>query len=488
MAAFENTPRSSVNGDALLEVIDVLDQGVALFDADGELTLANASFCTMNPALSDVLSPGLPWGIFLREAVNRGAMTDAVSLRLDAIEAGFAGDPSDLEPVLFPTSQGQVFAYRISQTSDGGFALTQSLRADETLEIDSAREAEALLRLVLEACPTSLTMSRVADGQVIYRSPAATELLGTAKSSFSHFAHAEERADFVTLLLPDAMVDNMRVTCLRADGQPFPADISARLIDYRGEDVIVANIEDLTGELAIQAELDRKKEQLFQSEKLSALGELLAGIAHELNNPLSIIVGNADMLHEELENTEHERRIDKLTQAAHRCVRIVRSFLSLARQEPLDLHPTDPAKLIDAAVEAVSAEADAAGIAVRASYPDDRHEVLADRVQLTQVIINLLINAVHAIQDSGTGDLISIDCVYEQDLLRLCVADNGPGVSDEIKSRIFDPLFTTKDVGKGTGVGLAYCQRIAMAHKGQIRMESNSSGLGAIFTIELPVP
>lgn len=480
-----NPPRAAEG--VMSEVVEALDQGVAVFDADGTLTLANARFRAMYVALSDILKPGLPWTIFLREAVNRGAMTDLVNRQLDALEAGLIDDLGGAEQVQMPSSPGQVYVLRIGQTSDDGFFLTQSLQADEVRRTDAAREAETLLRKVLEACPTSLTMSRVADGQILYRSPAATELLGTAKSSFAHFAHAEERADFVTLLLPDARVDNMRVTCLRADGREFPADISARLIEYRGEDVIVANIEDLTKEIAIQDEMDRQKEQLFQSEKLSALGELLAGIAHELNNPLSIIVGNADILHEELENTGLERRIDKLSQAAHRCVRIVRSFLSLVRQEPLDLRPVDPAKLIEAAVEAVSADAEAARIQLVAKDATDDPEVMVDEVQLVQVVINLLSNAVHAIKGAGKGDRITIDCTHDRAVLRLTVTDNGPGVGDDIKNRIFDPLFTTKDVGKGTGVGLAYCQRIVAAHKGQIRLENSRKGAGAVFTIILPL-
>lgn len=475
------------DSNALNDIVEFLDEGVAIFDADARLSLANASFRAMYPSLSDILRPGMLWNIFLREAVNRGIMSNKVSQRLDAMEAASEGDPSLADPVQMPSSQGHAFTLRIGQLSSGGFTLTQVLSVDENFEIDAAREAEALLRKVLEACPASLTMSRVADGQIIYRSPAATKLLGTAKSSFAHFAHAEERADFVTLLLPDAKVDNMRLTCLRPDGQEFPAVLSARLIDYRGEDVIVASIEDLTGELAVQAELDRQKERLFQSEKLSALGELLAGIAHELNNPLSIIVGNADILQEELENSGHERRIDKLSQAAHRCVRIVRSFLSLARQEPLDLHPVDPAKLIRSAVDAVSAEVEAADLLLQNECRQDHPVVLADEVQLTQVIINLLTNAVHAIQGSGTGDRITVKCSDNGNTFFLSISDNGPGVDDDIKQRIFDPLFTTKDAGKGTGVGLAFCQRIVVAHKGQIRLESASDRKGANFVVELPL-
>lgn len=480
--------RSEPRADAktLHDVVGFLDQGVAIFDADAQLTLANASFLAFYPALSDVLKPGVPWSIFLREAVNRGIMPPTVSQRLDEMEAGFEIDPTFADAVQMPSGRGQVYSIKLGQVAGGGFVLTQSLHVDETHEIDAAREAETLLRKVLEACPASLTMARVADGQIIYRSPAATELLGSAKSSFAHFAHAAERADFVTLLLPDAAVDNMRLTCLRPDGQEFPAVISARLIDYRGEDVIVANIEDLTAELSVQAELDRQKEQLFQSEKLSALGELLAGIAHELNNPLSIIVGNADILQEELENSGFERRISKLSQAAHRCVRIVRSFLSLARQEPLDLRAVDPAKLISGAIDAVSAEAEAAKIRISSEHPENFQLIDADEVQLVQVIINLLTNAIHAIRDSETGDQITIRCDQSASHLHLTITDNGPGISPEIINRIFDPLFTTKDIGKGTGVGLAYCHRIIAAHKGRIRAESTNDRPGATFSIDLP--
>ncbi|MDA5095820.1 ATP-binding protein [Aliiroseovarius sp. KMU-50] len=475
------------DGSALNDIVEFLEQGVAVFDAEANLSLANSTFCAMYPALSDILRPGTPWSIFLREAVNRGAMPLLTSQQLELMEANFDGAQGTTDIVEMPSSQGRSAVLRFGPLSDGGFVLTQSIRMDEASGNDAAREAELLLRKVLEACPASLTMSRVADGQVIYRSPAATELLGTAKSSFAHFAQVEERADFVTLLLPDAKVDNLRVTCLRPDGEAFPAVISARLIDYRGEDVIVASIEDLTTELAVQDELDRQKERLFQSEKLSALGELLAGIAHELNNPLSIIVGNTDILQEELESSPHEQRIDKISQAAYRCVRIIRSFLSLARQERLDLQPLDPARIIRAAADAVSVDLKAAKVQLQHGCSQSYPEILADEVQLTQVLINLLTNAIHAIQETGTGNQIDLNCTQKRKMFILRITDNGPGVDEAIKKRIFDPLFTTKDAGKGTGVGLAFCQRILLAHKGQIRLESAGLGNGASFVLEVPL-
>ncbi|WP_317056660.1 ATP-binding protein [Roseovarius rhodophyticola] len=481
----QNTP-AKVTAKALYEILEKLDQGIAVFDADGTLTLANSSFRKMYPDLADLLRPELPWTIFLREALSNGAMPVPVAKRLDEIESSLDYNRPSADPVLMPSAGGLSYALTMAATSDGGFSLTQSNIRDQSKEIDAAREAETLLRKVLEACPTSLTMSRVTDGQVIYRSPAATELLGSAKSSFSHFAQPEERADFVTALLPDARVDNMRVTGIRASGEHFPADLSARLIDYRGEDVIVSNIEDLTKELAVQAELDRQRDQLFQAEKLSALGELLAGIAHELNNPLSIIAGNAEILHEELENSPQERRVEKLSQAAQRCIRIVRSFLSLAREEPLDLKPLRISELVSNAVEAATQEAERANVILEVDGSQPCSEVIADEVQLTQVLINLLTNGVHAVRDSGVGDQVSIGWTCNGNTLCLRVADNGPGVPDDLKSRIFDPLFTTKQAGKGTGVGLAYCHRIITAHKGQIHLE-NDKAQGAAFVFELPL-
>ncbi|MEM8775386.1 MAG: ATP-binding protein [Pseudomonadota bacterium] len=469
----------------LNEVVDFLDQGLALFDAQAKLTIANSSLRKMYPALPDMLEPGTPWEMFLHEAVNRGAMPLGVGHRLGEIESGLEKN-SLSHTVELPTADGSGFTIRLMATSDGGFALSQALAIDKNEETSAAREAEQLLRKVLEACPTSLTMSRVADGQIIYRSPAATALLGTAKSSFAHFAKVEERADFVTALLPDARVDDMRVTCLRADGEAFPAQVSARLIDYRGEDVIVANIEDLTQELAVKQKLDRQRIQLFQAEKLSSLGELLASVSHELNNPLSIIVGNAEILQEELEHTKLDRRISSLTQAAHRCIRIVRSFLALARQEPLDLKPVDPEKLIDSACDAVRAEAEAAGIGLKVQLAPACPAVEADDVQLTQVVINLLTNAIHAIRDSQNGNEILVRCSFNDSELMVDVSDNGPGVPEELKTRIFDPLFTTKEIGKGTGVGLAYCYRILLAHKGEITLQS-SLGKGACFSVALPL-
>ena len=471
----------------LQDALSGLSEGVALFDADARLRLANRAFCDLNAPLREFLTPGTPWDVILREAEKHGVYAADVCKSLSIIESDLLTGPDDVHHVKLPPDQTGVFVIRMNASSDGGFILTQTEIHNSDGRADAEREVEVLLSKVLEACPACLTMSRVGDGQIIYRSPAATALLGTAKSHFSHFARRADRADFITALLPDARVDDMRVTGMRSDGSEFPAGLSARLIDYRGEDVIVSNMEDLTGILAVQAELAQQRNQVFQAEKMIALGELLAGVAHELNNPLSIIVGNSEMLKEDLENTEHARRIDKLSAAAGRCVKIVRSFLSMARQEPLHPKPTPASRIFANASEAVSKLMTEADVELVVDLPDDLPDLMVDEVQIEQVAINLLTNGTHAIRDSGIGDKIAVTGHADtaSGMVCLSVFDNGPGIDHEIASRIFDPLFTTKDIGKGTGVGLAYCQRVVVAHGGSIRLVRNRPP-GAVFQVLLP--
>lgn len=479
---------SRVLDSLLLDTMAGLSDGVALFDEDGCLLFANTSFIKMNAGISEFLVPGTPWDIVLREAENRGVYPQDICKSLAVFEADLLRSEADVHHVKFKGSLDKLYLTRMNASSDGGFILTQTEMVDDTGRTDAEREVEILLSKVLEACPACLTMSRIGDGQIIYRSPAATALLGSGKSSFLHFAKREERADFITELLPDARVDDLRVTGRRSDGSEFPAGISARLIDYRGEDVIVSSMEDLTSILAVQAELAQQRTQVFQAEKMSALGELLAGVAHELNNPLSIIVGNTEILKEDLEGTEQDARIDKVSVAAERCVKIVRSFLAMARQEPLDPKPNSVHEIFDVALDAIGALASQSDVQIVTDLPDDLPDLMVDEVQIAQVLINLFTNSIHAIEGAGAGDQINVAgyAGAGSDVVRLTVSDNGPGIDGAIVTRIFDPLFTTKDVGKGTGVGLSLCHRVIVAHGGSIRYEP-SRAPGAVFIIELPV-
>ena len=486
-----DAPRDAAAGDGapdlLGEVIDALSEGLAIFDEDGVLVRFNAGFRRMNPAIADILEQSLSWDILLREWVGRGGIPANTRDRLHWMEARLADGDRLVTPLELETG-GQVFEIVMRATETGGFVLVQNDITERRSAEENERAADMLLRQVLEACHANIVMSRVGDGEIIYRTPAATELLGTARQAHAHFASREERADFITALLPDGRVDDMAVTGLSGDGARFPALISARLIDYRGEDVMVSTLVDVSKEVELRRTLAQQREQIFQAEKMSALGELLAGVAHELNNPLSVVVGHALMLCDEDIAPDARRRVEKISEAAERCAKIVKSFLAMARQQPARLVPVDIAETVDIALDALGNGADGLQTPLEAEIAPGLPPVRGDAHQIAQVIINLVGNADQAIRESGQGDRIALRVRHDApaDMVEIRVTDNGPGIPEDIQSRIFDPLFTTKPVGSGTGIGLALCHRIVTAHSGQIRVEPDRK-TGAEIVVRLPV-
>lgn len=474
-------------GDLLAEVIDALTEGLAIFDEMAALVACNAGFRQMNAAIADLLSPGVGWDMLLREWVARGGLPGPTRDRLGWMEARLADGDRMLPPIELETG-GLVMEFAMRATATGGFVLTQTDITDRRLFEESERAADILLRKVLEACPANIVMSRVGDGEIIYRTPAATELLGTAQQAGAHFASREERADFITALLPDGRVDDMPVTGLRADGRRFPGLVSARLIDYRGEDVMVATTIDVSKEMDLRRKLAEQREQIFQAEKMSALGELLAGVAHELNNPLSVVVGHALMLRDENADPEILRRVEKISEAAERCARIVKSFLAMARQQPARLVPVDVAETVELAIDSLQNGAEGLATEIALDLPAGLPPMRGDALQIAQVLINLVTNADQAIRDSGTGDAIRISARHDAraGMIEMTVVDNGPGIPEAIRGRIFDPLFTTKPVGSGTGIGLALCHRIVTGHAGQISVAPDRTG-GATIVVRIPV-
>jgi PAS domain S-box-containing protein len=354
------------------------------------------------------------------------------------------------------------------------------------------REGEEQIRSVVEACPTPVVMTRVADGEIIYGSPALEELFGKGaatetKSARDFFVDPKDRDRYVAALRERGVVDAFEFKLKRADGSEFWGAVSARLIDYQGEEVIVANTVDLTERREVEAEMARQREALHQSEKLSALGELLAGVAHELNNPLSVVVGQALLLKETTTDRRIAERAIKIGNAADRCARIVKTFLAMARRKPSESQAVNMNDVIESALEVTGYTLSAAEIDVSLRLARDLPTIWADSDQLNQVITNLIVNAQHALQEVHGPRKLRIASSYRKAMgeVVIKIKDNGRGISDEILARIFEPFFTTKEVGTGTGIGLAVCHRIVEAHGGKIRVDS-TPGEGASFVIRLP--
>ncbi|HEX9931233.1 MAG TPA: PAS domain S-box protein [Allosphingosinicella sp.] len=243
---------------------------------------------------------------------------------------------------------------------------------------------------------------------------------------------------------------------------------------------------DITERKSSETELARSREALHQSEKLAALGSLLAGVSHELNNPLAAIVGQAEMLEEDAQGTPLEARAKKISAAADRCARIVQTFLAMARRREPDRVPTDPNGLVSAALQITEYALRTSGIAVTTECDPHAPAILGDRDQLHQVLVNLIINAQQALETSDSIDrrLCVRSSVTAAGTVAIDVVDNGPGIPEAVRGRIFEPFFTTKPQGSGTGLGLSFSHGIVSAHGG--RLEVLPSERGATFRIELP--
>ncbi|WP_336978571.1 PAS domain S-box protein [Altererythrobacter fulvus] len=245
---------------------------------------------------------------------------------------------------------------------------------------------------------------------------------------------------------------------------------------------------DISEERKAQADLVASRESLYQAEKLGALGQLLAGVSHELNNPLAIVVGRAAMLKDQLAGTPQEASIDKLRAAAERCGRIVKTFLAMARQSGPQRSLVQLTDLIEAALDLTEYGLASAGIEVSLTAGEDLPLTYADGDQIVQVLINLFVNAQHAMEGLEGEKRLEIEAGRDprSGALYVLVRDTGPGVDEGLATRIFDPFFTTKDVGTGTGMGLPVSRGMIEAQGGVLELAANGPE-GACFRIVLPV-
>jgi len=266
----------------------------------------------------------------------------------------------------------------------------------------------------------------------------------------------------------------------------FTRRVPVRSLDECGELARVFN--QMTENLQqSRTQLEATQAQLLQSEKLSAVGEFVAGVAHELNNPLTAVIGYSEMLKMADLGDNYRRHSEMIFKSAQRCQRIVQQLLSFARPQKPERKPVSLNSLVTAVLEIVNYTLRTSNIELATQFDAKLPLVMADATQIQQVLLNVLNNAYQAIEAQGRpGGRIKITTETAGSRARILIQDNGPGIPEEVMPRIFNPFFTTKGVGKGTGLGLSLCYGIIKEHGGNITPESRY-GEGATFIIELPV-
>ncbi len=235
-------------------------------------------------------------------------------------------------------------------------------------------------------------------------------------------------------------------------------------------------------------ELVRRQQLLVQTHKLQAIGTLTAGVAHELNNPVNNLMLTAESLQEDYAELDDTERLDMVADMVHESERardIVRNLLDFARKSDIDLQPLDVEQLITDTLQLASNQVKLARVRVQGDVEENLPAVHGDRQQLTQVFLNLVLNALDAMGAGGVLT-ISVQKSADRNFVEIAFSDTGAGIPPHQLGSIFDPFFSTKKHGKGTGLGLSVSLGIIKQHGGDLRAESRP-GEGARFTVSLPV-
>jgi len=238
-------------------------------------------------------------------------------------------------------------------------------------------------------------------------------------------------------------------------------------------------------ELTVET-LKTTQAQLIQSEKLSGIGQFVAGVAHELNNPLTSVMGFSELLQQGDANPQQKRHLEMIYKSALRCQKIVQSLLSFSRRHQPERKLVCVNGLVEAALEILQYQLRTSNIEVTTRLDPRLPQAMVDPHQIQQVFLNIINNARQAIETHRPKGAIRISSDTCGTNVRVIIADDGPGIPQENLSKVFDPFFTTKEVGKGTGLGLSLCYGMVREHGGTIKA-SSKLGQGATFTVELPI-
>ena len=368
-----------------------------------------------------------------------------------------------------------------------GRNITGRERSERALRISQASYSASF-----DSAQDAIFVHDLETGAIVDANPSATALFGYTLAEFKRIDIAAlssgeppyTQQDAMAMLARASAGEQLRIEwhSRNKDGRQRWDELSVKRVTIRGQDRILAMARDITEKKRVAEEVSKQREALYQREKLAALGSLLAGVAHELNNPLSVVVARAVMLEEQGGSGTQDAAV-KIRSAAERCARIVRTFLAMARQQQPQRGMIAIDDVVAAALDIASYAMRTSGIEVRLDLCREIPRILADGDQVHQVVLNLIINAQQSLQERPAPRRIGIASRSDPagGMVRLMVSDNGPGVPPSLRARVFEPYFTTKSIGVGTGVGLAVSLGIVEAHGGTITLDCPGPGRGDVY-------
>jgi len=497
--AHRDQNQSALAHSRLTEALDSIDEGFVLYDKNDRMILANRAVKELNPSAAHLMTYGRPRKEILAGFSAGGELINAdewieYSRNVLSGTSSSGGHQFELE-----RADGRVFIVSTARTSEGGSTVTWK-------EVTESKKTEARARAIVGDA-----MEALDEGICLYDSELRFEFcnakyaemtlggienvpaVGTTRRE--SFRQSYERGALAPPaemnMTPDEYIQHgenivksfrKKVRFTTPNGRSL-----ASSYNKTGLGGYLISVSDVTEQFALEAELEQQREIAYQSEKLSAMGELLAGVAHELNNPLSVVVGYSMMMQTAVEDPALKKQVDNIAQAADRCSRIVKAFLSMARQRPMELTQCSMNEALLAALDIVGHRLRKSEVDVHINIDENLPDVEADEDQIIQVFTNLLVNAENALAGQPEPRRLELKSTFDQhnEQAIISIKDSGPGIPADVRSRIFEPFFTTKEIGEGTGIGLAFCHRVVKSHDGQLTVHSQL-GQGAEFRLALP--
>jgi len=361
---------------------------------------------------------------------------------------------------------------------------TNALHPAASSSIEETRLAAERYRLLFDNNPVPMWAYDIETLRYLAVNDAAIKTYGYSREEFLAMSIRDVRPDDDR----EPLVDRVRALPKgynqtgkwrhrRKDGTVFPVEINSHSLVFDGHEARLVLITDIT-------ERQRAEEALRKSEKLAAIGQLISGVAHELNNPLSSILILVETLLQDVRPLEDTEALTTIRDQARRSRAIVRDLLSSARGGPVRRQPTNVTDLLQRTARGLAPQVEELGGELQITVQSALPEVSMDPTAIAQVITNLVVNAAQAAKEGGRVRLLGRAA---SDRIEIVVEDNGPGIAPDDFSRLFEPFFTTKPPGVGTGLGLAVSRGIVEVHQGTLMAENIPEG-GARFTLSLPAP